>query len=379
MIIDPSPDPNPAGRELCIVVPTLNEAGNIPLVVSALDQVLSGVRWEVVFVDDDSHDKTREEVRRLAVTDPRIRLIHRIGRRGLSSACIEGMLSTHAPFIAVTDADLQHDVRVLKPMLEGLRGGNLDMAIGSRYMAGGTADSFSRTRLRVSRLATRMARLLVKSEVTDPMSGFFMLRREVFEQTARHLSGIGFKILLDILATARGSLRIQEYAYQFGTRQHGESKLDSRVITEYLALLIDKFSGGRVSMRFLKFSLIGASGLLLHLAILALIYESSLTSFLVAQIIATGAAMVYNFVLDNRFAYRDMRLRGKKFVTGLISFVLVCSIGAIANIDIATMLYRQPESFWGSWWISGIAGGMISLVWNYAVTSVLTWHRRAQP
>ena len=367
------------GYELCIVVPTLNEAGNVPLVVEALDQALRGVRWEVVFVDDDSHDQTRAEVRRLAETDPRIRLIHRIGRRGLASACIEGILSTHAPFIAVTDADLQHDVRILSTMLDGLRRSEIDIAIGSRYMAGGTADTFSRMRLLVSRLATRMARLLVKREITDPMSGFFMLRREVFEQTARGLSGIGFKILLDILATARGKLRIQEYAYQFGTRQHGESKLDSRVITEYLALLIDKFSGGRLSMRFLKFSLIGASGLIIHLAILALIYESQLTSFLVAQIIATGVAMVYNFILDNRFAYRDMRLRGRRFLTGLISFILVCSIGAIANIDIATMLYRQPDSFWGSWWISGIAGGMISLVWNYAVTSVLTWHRRPQP
>ncbi|MDI9408255.1 MAG: glycosyltransferase family 2 protein [Candidatus Pacebacteria bacterium] len=363
-------------RELCIVVPTLNEAGNIALVVAALDQSLKGINWEVIFVDDDSKDATREQVRKIAESDDRIRLIHRIGRRGLSSACIEGMLATTAQYIAVTDADLQHDIRVMVPMLQGLRSEPIDVAIGSRYMSGGTADSFSSKRLLVSQLATRMARVLVKSDITDPMSGFFMLRREVFEDTARHLSGIGFKILLDILASSKDGLRVKEYPYQFGTRQHGESKLDSRVITEYLALLLDKFSGGLISMRFLKFSMIGASGLIVHLAVLAALFEPRWVSFITAQILATGVAMVYNFILDNRFAYRDMRLRGWRFVTGLISFMAVCSIGAIANIDIAAMLYHQTETFWNRWWISGIAGAMISLVWNYAVTSVLTWQQR---
>ena len=363
--------------ELSVIVPTLNEVGNIALVVAAISKSLGDCAWELVFVDDDSNDGTRDEIIKFAQNDSRIRLIHRIGRRGLSSACIEGFLATTAPFIAVTDADLQHDVRLLSDMFRTLKTESIDIAIGSRYTDGGGSSSFSKWRGFVSQTATKMAKILVRAEVTDPMSGFFMVRRDAINAAAHRLSGIGFKILLDILASSPKPLRVKEFPYKFGVRLHGESKLDSMVITEYLALLLDKTTNGIISIRFLKFALIGASGLALHIAILAALFETQLLPFLSAQIIATIVAIIYNFLLDNRFVYRDMRLKGFRLLYGMITFMIVCSVGAIANIDISNQLYLRNEGILGSWWLSGICGAIISLVWNYAVTSVITWHKKA--
>ncbi|MDI9348683.1 MAG: glycosyltransferase family 2 protein [Candidatus Symbiobacter sp.] len=359
--------------ELTVIVPTLNEAGNIALVVSALDEALSGIAWEVVFVDDDSKDATRAEIAALAAQDSRVRMIHRIGRRGLASACIEGALSGFAPYIAVTDADLQHDVSKLRDMLASVKAGNIDLAVGSRYVDGGNADSFSRYRSFVSEFAAHLARIVLKTKLSDPMSGFFLISRAAFEPAVRHVSAIGFKILLDVIASSPTPLRIREFGYQFRDRLFGESKLDSAVVTEYLALLADKASRGLVSLRFIMFMLVGASGLLVHLAALftaeyalGLVFESS-------QIFATLLAMIYNYSLNNRFTYRDQRLRGAAWLRGLVSFMVVCGLGGVANVGIATRIFSQYD---GGWWLSAMAGALVGLGWNYVATSLFTWKRK---
>src|ERR1041385_8021764 len=213
--------------ELSVVVPTFNERDNVTALFRKLETALRGIAWEVIYVDDNSPDGTWEVVRALAGTDSRVRCIRRIGRRGLSGACIEGILASSAPCAAVIDADLQHDETQLPKMLALLQGGEADLVIGSRYIEGGSAESFDRQRAGFSMLATQVAKRMLRVDVADPMSGFFAIRRERFELLAAELSTPGLQILLDIVATGRGSLRIREIPYTFGLRLHGESKLDS--------------------------------------------------------------------------------------------------------------------------------------------------------
>ena len=359
-----------AAVELTVVVPSFNEIDNVEPLIERLHSALDGIEWEVIYVDDDSPDGTAVKVRELAQTDPRVRCIQRIGRRGLSTAVIEGMLASSAPYLAVIDADLQHDEKLLPRMLATLKLDGLDIVVGSRYVAGGATGDWDKGRAVMSSIATRLARLVVAAEIADPMSGFFMLSRRAFERTARRLSGNGFKILLDLFASAPTPYRFRELPYVFGQRIHGESKLDSLVIWEYLMLLLDKRVGRWVPVRFVLFAAIGGSGVIVHLAALrlALIY----LNFPVAQALGTVCAMTTNFLFNNMLTYRDQRLYGLKLINGLLSFYAVCSIGAVANVGIASAVFGEHYS----WWTSGLAGSAVGVVWNYAASSVFTWRHR---
>lgn len=355
--------------ELTIVVPTRNESANIRQLVALVDRALAGRHWEVIFVDDDSPDGTSQVVRDLGREDPRVRCVQRIGRRGLASACVEGMLASNAPYLAVMDADLQHDEGILPLMLEALRSGECDLVIGTRYAAGGSTGEWTRARLRLSRLATRLSRAVCRHEISDPMSGFFMLRRELLESTVRDLSSIGFKILLDMLATARGPVRIREVPYQFRPRVAGESKLDETALWEYGMLLADKLVGRWVPVRFLAFALVGGVGVLVHMATLGLMFRLGSFAFASSQAVATVVAMTFNFAVNNVLTYRDRRLRGFGWFRGLASFMLACSVGGLSNVGIATYLFEHRTE----WMLAALAGILVGAVWNYAVTQLYTW------
>jgi dolichol-phosphate mannosyltransferase len=358
--------------ELTIVVPTFNERANIPLLVERLSHLLTSCDWEVIFVDDNSPDGTATSARTIGEQNSRVRCIRRIGRRGLAGACLEGMLASQARYVAVMDADLQHDEGLLVPMLEALRAGRADVAVASRYLYGGSAAGLSKQRSRVSRGSNAIVRLLLGIELTDPMSGHFMIRREAFEGIAPALSSQGFKILLDILATARGSLRTIELPSTFRERQHGESKLDSKIALDFAALVTAKLTHDAVSARFLLFCLVGFTGLGIHLSILSALLTLSDLSFGVAQAFATVGAIAWNFVLNNLFTYRDQRLTGWHFLTGLIRFQVICAIGAISNVGIATWIYDYHEV----WWIAGLGGALIGTVWKFVVSAALVWRQR---
>ncbi len=357
--------------ELTVVVPTFKEHDNVPLLVEKLAHALEGTDWEVVFVDDNSPDGTAAVARRIGASDARVRCVRRIGRRGLSGACIEGMLASQAKYVAVMDADLQHDETLLAAMLERLRGG-IDLAVASRYVAGGSAAGLADARReQASKLSTALARNLLGVTLTDPMSGFFMMRRDRFEELAPQLSSQGFKILLDIVATARGSLRIAELPFVFGERQHGESKLDTRVALDFAALILAKLTNDAVSFRFLLFCLVGLTGIAVHMTVLQIAVSFGMR-FGWAQTAATFVAITWNFVLNNMFTYRDQRLSGWQFVTGLIRFQVICAVGAISNVGIATVIYRYDPQ----WWIAGFGGALMGAVWNYVVSAAFVWRQR---
>ena len=364
--------PTLAAPELTVVVPTFNERTNIPLLLARLQRTLDCIYWEVIFVDDNSPDGTAAAVRSLGESDARVRCIRRIGRRGLAGACLEGMLASQAQFVAVMDADLQHDETLLAAMLARLRPGDVDLAVASRYVDTGSAEGLAGRRASYSRWSSELARRLLRVELSDPMSGFFMLRRSAVEELAPKLSSQGFKILLDIVASARGSLRIAELPYVFRERQHGESKLDARIVLDFFALMLGKLTNDAVSFRFLMYCFVGLTGVFIHMAALAVAVDLGGLAFGRAQAAATIVAIAWNFVLNNALTYRDQRLAGWAFVTGLLRFEVICAVGAISNVGVATWIYGYDPR----WWIAGLGGALMGAVWNYVVSAAFVWRAR---
>ena len=360
------------GPELSVIVPTFNERDNVTVLYRRLEATLANVAWEVVFVDDNSPDGTWDVVRALAQQDSRVRCIRRIGRRGLSGACIEGILASSAPYVAVIDADLQHDETQLPKMLLLLASDQADLVVGSRYIEGYKSEGFNKQRAGASALATEVARKMLRVEIADPMSGFFMIRRDRFEQLAPKLSVHGFKILLDIVATAHGGLRAIEIPYTFGARQHGESKLDSMVALDFLGLVFAKLTNDVVSLRFILFAMVGGIGLVVHLTTLFIALRLFNAPFAEAQAAGAVVAMTSNFILNNFLTYRDQRLKGFALLRGLIAFYIVCSVGLLANVGVAFAVYDQEPI----WWLAGMAGALMGVVWNYAMSGLFVWRKK---
>ncbi len=359
--------------ELGIVIPTFNESANVATLIARLDRALAGRNWEAIFVDDDSPDDTAGAARAIARHDPRVRVIQRIGRRGLSSACIEGMCATAAPFVAVIDGDLQHDETLLPAMLDRLQGGETDVVIGSRFVDGGGTGEWDSDRVAKSALATRLSRVVLKADLSDPMSGFFMIRTDIVRRLAPSLSAIGFKILLDLLTASPTPLRIAELPYVFRVREEGESKLDHVVALEYLIAIYDRMFGRIVPVRFAMFSVIGLLGVGIHMAVLTALFMGLGARFLASEILATFVALTFNFFLNNALTYRDRRLKGwRQLVDGWVSFAVICSVGAVANVGIAAFLYEMRD---GAWAASALIGVLVGAVWNYALSSKFTWGR----
>ncbi len=360
--------------ELSVVVPAFAERENIPKLLGALEQALAGIDWEAIIVVDDAFDGSEEVVRERAQRDRRVRCVHRVGRRGLASACIEGMLASSAPFLAVMDADLQHDETLVPRLLEAAKRDDIDIVIASRYMAGGSTGELAAERVRMSRLAAAMSRVLGHG-LSDPMSGFFVVRRRFLERVVRRVYGRGFKILLDLIAAARGEVRIAELPYSMRSRQHGESKLGARVIAEFFMLILYHLTGRLLPARFFLFAAVGLTGVAVHLAVLWVSFRLSGGSFFGSQMLATWVAMTSNFFLNNAFTYADQRLRGRRAWRGLASFYVACGVGAFINLAIAEWLYLQSFAYW----LAGLSGALIASLWNFFTTASFTWGGAAAP
>ena len=366
--------------DLSIVVPTFNESANIEALIGRVSIALEGLSWEMIVVDDDSPDGTADVAKAIARHDGRVRCIRRVNRRGLSGACVEGILSSSAPFVAVMDADLQHDETLLLPMYRSVRSGAADIAVGSRYSTGNAvATGFSSLRARISRCGTALAKRILGITCTDPMSGFFMLRRDIFDPLAPRLAESGYKILADILASSSRPLRIAEFGFEFRPRRAGQSKFDARIVLDFLGLLINKLSNGRIPVRFASFALVGASGVLVHLVALQ-IARLALTAplsyhrdvFAASQAAATFVAMTTNFFVNNAVTYRDSRIQGAPhLLRALLAFHLVCALGAVANVSVATSLYDMT----GRWLAPAIAGVVMGSIWNFTLSSFFVWKR----
>lgn len=374
MAVQQSNDHRGKAPELSIIVPVFNEAANVGSLVSLVEAALEDDSWELIFVDDNSPDGTAEQVKSIAAKNPRVRCIRRVGRRGLSGASIEGMLSSSAQYVAVMDGDLQHDERVLVRMLALIRAQGVDLVIATREREGTAITGLSGQRSLVSDFGRFLSRLVIKADVKDPMSGFFMIRREIVERAAPKLSTEGFKILADLLATADKPLSIRETPYVFRERQQGESKLDARVAFDYLGFLLHHLTGRLVPVRFFLFGLVGASGVVVHLLFLKLMLSSFPDfGFDVSQTTATYVAMLSNFLLNNGLTYRDRRITGWALVPGFLLFAASCSIGVVANVGLARLIFSEGQQ----WWVAGLAGALTGAVFNYVTSSVLVWRKKS--
>lgn len=373
------PDPafatavEPRPLELAIILPTLNERDNLAPLVERIEGALGASGWEVLVVDDNSADGTSDEARRLSLSDPRVRVLQRIGRRGLSSAAIEGFCATAAPYVAVMDADHQHDPKLLVDMLAAVKGGEAEVAVASRFAEGASMEEWGRPdREKLSSVANMLARKLTGVELSDPMSGFFLLPGATARALVPNLSGIGFKILLDLLATSETPLKVKDFPMNFSARRSGESKLDRAIALDFLAGLYDKSFGRIIPTRFALFGTVGALGVLVHMAILYAFMLVAGTNFGWSQAVATFGAMTFNFWLNNFLTYRDRRLKAADRVFwGWLSFIAACSIGALANVAVATTLNDRGLHEV----LAALVGIGIGSVWNYALSSRFVWGR----
>ena len=363
-------DEAPIGpAELCVIVPTYNERGNLDELVARVDRALLGARWEMIVVDDDSPDGTADHARAAYLLNPRVRVIRRIGRRGLASACIEGMLATSAPFLAVMDGDLQHDPILLANMLDILRDGRTDLVAASRYMPGGSIGDWSQGRAATSDLATRIARALTPVDLSDPMSGFFALRRDVVDRWAPNLSGIGFKILLDVAMTAGPGLRIREVPLRFASRQEGASKLSAGVAWDYAMMIADKTVGRAVPVRLISFAAIGMLAAILQLISMSVLLRCTGIGLVTAHASATVAALVSIYSLDNLLAHRPRPRRGMRWIRGLFGFAAISAVGVAASVSAAGALMANGIA----WPAASLAGVGALLVWNYGAAARYSW------
>lgn len=355
--------------ELAIVVPTFKERQNVAPLLEKLDRVMKDFEFEVIFVDDNSPDGTAEAVRDIGLRRPNVRVLQRLNRRGLASACIEGMMATPAPYIAVMDADLQHDETILPQMLRTIKESGADLVVASRNVEGGSMGEFAKQRVAVSDLGRKVSRLICRTEVSDPMSGFFLLDRKLLAEVAPNLSAIGFKILLDLISSADRTLKVREVPYTFRTRVHGESKLDTLVLVEYLQLIADKLIGSWIPPRYVLFGAVGLVGAVIYMALLSVLYRLMGFEFQSALVVSTLAAMTSNFFLNNVVTYRDRRLKGAGLWIGLLSFYAACSIGAVLSIRLSEMLQETGMH----WFLAAFAGIAVASVWNYSMTQFFTW------
>ena len=360
---------SPRAPTLSVVVPTFREAANVPVLFERLKTTLKGLPWEMIVVDDDSPDGTYDVAFRIAAKDPRMRCLRRVNRSGLAGAVIEGWLSSSADFVAVIDGDLQHDESILPRMYAALAKGESNLAIGTRTSSAG---GLSAARQKLSGLGAWFFHRIPGAQVSDPMSGFFMIRRDIVGELAPRLVTDGFKILVDVILSARGTLKVVEVPYEFRSRVAGESKLNALVGLDFLGLVVHHATGGVLPIRFVLFALVGAIGLLVHLVVLAIFRFGAQGNFGQGQLLATLVAMASNFVLNNEITYRRYRFRGVALIWGFIAFAIACSVGVLANIDIASALYRSHQK----WWLAGLAGALLSVVWNYAISTNFIWRPR---
>lgn len=359
---------------ISLILPTYNEAANLPILLPKILEVLHGRSFEIIIVDDNSPDGTAEITRKFGEEHREVRAIRRIGRRGLSSAVIEGFLAATGDTLMVMDADGQHDIGLLTKLADAIAHGN-NIAIGSRYVSGGSVGEWDERRFALSRMATRLAQKLCKVRVHDPMSGFFAIQRSTFEAALPTLNPKGFKILLDLLVHAPKGTQAIEIPFQFGKREHGESKLSRRVQLEFIEYLYDVTLGHIIPLTLVKYAIVGLLGVIVHISTFVaaeLVLPATsldLLGFSLPLLLGIEAAILFNFLLNNAWTFKSARLKGFAAFGGFCSYNIACLLGALANYPVTQHLFQQgfPQL------VAVAVGAFVGMIWNYTMSRMLTW------
>jgi dolichol-phosphate mannosyltransferase len=356
-----------------IILPTYNEAGSLPRAIEALRTALAGRDdWEVIVVDDDSPDGTWQLAQELGKADRRIRCYRRIDRRGLSSAIVDGLSLGTGERLLVMDADLQHDASKVPELLAALD--NADVSVGSRFMRGGGTGEWSKLRLLLSRTATLACRLVLGLRASDPMSGFFAVRREAFLTVAQRLNPRGYKLLMELLTLLRVK-PVAEVPYVFSPRLAGVSKLSGGVIWEFGLSLIELGTRNIISARFMKYALVGLSGVGVQYGSFYLLW-SQLLGEESGTFAAIGTAAVSNYIANNSWTFAERRhSSAADLVRGFGLFVGISACGAFINQSVTWYLQHLGALLP----LAMAAGILVSTVWNYFLNLDLTWKGHARP
>ncbi len=355
-------------KSLTLVIPTYNESSNIIPLVERIEAALRGHDYEILFVDDDSRDGTADVINNLKNTHP-VRVIVRRDEKGLASAVVRGFSEARNEVLVVMDADLQHPPDIIPRLLGAIEDG-ADISIASRYVPGGGCADWSGVRKLISRVAIFMARLVLPParKVKDPMSGFFALKRSVLEH--KNLQPIGYKILLEVLVL--GSYRkVVEVPFQFQLRQQGDSKLNINQEYEYMRHLFRLSRRSGEIARFIKFCLVGGSGVLVNFGLLWLLTERAGLHYAVSAVFAIETSIITNYLLNNFVTFKDRRMPGvKTFIGNMAKFNLVSLGGLVINLAILTFLTEIAGLFYMISNLFGIAGATL---WNFFVNNWWTW------
>ncbi|MBD2104184.1 glycosyltransferase [Leptolyngbya sp. FACHB-261] len=372
-----------------LVVPTYNEGKNVRAIVTILCHLLDEALpndYELIIVDDDSPDRTWELAQAMTPEYPQLRVIRRQGERGLSTAVIRGWQAASGKILGVIDGDLQHPPEVLLQMLESVQGG-ADLVVASRHVEGGGVSSWSLTRRILSRGAQVLALTIlpgVIGRVSDPMSGYFMLRRSAI--AGRTLSPVGYKILIEVIGRGRMNT-IAEVGYVFRERQEGESKVTWRQYVDYLHHLLRlRLSLGRVGRirrslsqwqlgRFVRFGLVGLTGVFVDTTLLYLLHDPSGLGWALtrSKIIAAEFAIINNFLWNDRWTFGDIssQQRGwRKRFKRLLKFNLVCLIGLGLNVVLLNVLFNSLKV---NYLVANLLAIAAVTIWNFWINSRLSW------
>ncbi|MBI1813080.1 glycosyltransferase family 2 protein [Candidatus Peregrinibacteria bacterium] len=358
---------------LSLILPTYNEAQNLPELVPQIERALGGMSFEIIIVDDDSPDRTWKAARGISKDDAHVHVLRRIGRRGLSSAVIEGFLAAKGDVLAVMDADGQHDMGIL-PKLAHAVTTNGGLAIGSRYAEGGSIGQWDERRHVMSRFATAFAIRLCRVTVKDPMSGFFAIHRSTFEEVLPRLNPKGFKILLDLLMHVSRATPVREVPFTFSNRRHGESKLSRRVQIEFLEYLYEACLGRYVPLTFVKYCLVGALGVAVNLGIYLvcstlIAFDARFLGLSVPLLAGIEGAILFNFLLNNVWTVAPVRLEGGGAILGFLRYNVACLFGAFANYAVTAHLLSRSLGI-----VPAVAlGALVGMIWNYTMSRMFTW------
>jgi len=356
--------------DLSIVIPTYNEASNIIAIIESINSTLGDVAsYEIIVVDDNSKDKTWELAEQYADKYKNITCFRRITSKGLSSAVIDGFMISRGKFISVIDADLQHDESILPKMLNYCHNG-ADLAIGSRYCQDGSTGEWGLIRKLISKVATKISQKIGNIYMSDPMSGFFMIRRDVFLNVVDKLNAKGYKILLDIVSQLDASkINMIEVPYTFKKRSRGESKLTPEVVFQLIDFIYLKIVGNYIPIEYVKFVTVGAIGAVVHFTILYLMHIVFDNNYQNALIIAIEFSLIINYFINNLWTFKEKTHTGLKKIIGLVKFNILSGVGGIISYYISISLFDSGVN----WIFASTIGAIVASLWNYNLNKILTW------
>jgi dolichol-phosphate mannosyltransferase len=367
--------------KLSVIAPTFNERENVKELINRVGDAIQNIPYEIIIADDDSPDLTWLVAEETSASDPRVHVLRRMQNHGLGAAVIDGFSIARGEILACIDADLQHDPSALRKMLERFAGG-ADVVVGSRYVAGGSTGNWNWFRRMESRIATRMARIFLGVKLSDPMSGYFLMRRSDFLRIRPELQGRGFKILLEILVKLRPGI-IEEVPYTFRTREKGESKLSSKVVLQYVQQLWGLSRLRKLLPdRFIKFSFVGCTGIVVNLGVMTLFFWLNGSRSWVASGVASLIANMSNYGLNNIWTFSDRLHRGIGLMKGYFLYLLMSTVGlgitTASYMGLTSILVRfSPEKFDSSGLAILLLCQFLSISFgsysNYLLNSLVTW------